>query len=250
MQGRKPFLIAAFLTWIAGFVDAVGFVSLGNIYTANMSGNSIAVGIHSVLRDWPETIRRFWPVAIYVIGLLFCRLLIEFGARERIRSMAAVAFLFEISLLLPVFLSPAVDPSSLLAFGFVALLAAAMGVQNAAVTHFSTMTLHTGFVTGTLVKLAEQGAKYVTWLFDQIRSAERTAPSGRGSVFIGALRDSVRQDHFRLTVYLAAIWICYVVGASCGTLGDFRFEFKSLIVPIAGLALLTVLDINQPKQVS
>src|SRR5581483_6953918 len=99
---------------------------------------------------------------------------------------------------------------------FVALLAAAMGVQNAAVTHFSAITLHTGFVTGTLVKFAEYGAKYLSWLFDEIK----TAPCGRGSVpgFVRVLRHSGRQDHFRLTVYLAAIWLCYVVGASCGTL--------------------------------
>ena len=238
MQRRKPLLIAAFLTWIAGFVDAVGFVSLGHIYTANMSGNSIAVGIQSASQDWPETIRRFWPVLLYVAGLVFCRLLIEFGARERIRSIAAVSFLCEIVLLLPVFLSPAIDPSSLLAFGFVALLAAAMGVQNAAVTHFSTITLHTGFVTGTLVKFAEHGAKYLSWLFDQIRSP-------RGS-FTAALQDSARQDHFRLTVCLGAIWICYVAGASCGALGDHSFRFKSLIFPLAGLAMLAVLDLYAP----
>jgi uncharacterized membrane protein YoaK (UPF0700 family) len=241
MQGRKPLLIAAFLTWIAGFVDAVGFVSLGHIYTANMSGNSVAVGIQSASQNWPETIRRFWPVLLYLVGLLFCRLLIEWGARERIRSIAALSFVCEIVLLLPVFLSPTVDPSPLLAFGFVALLAAAMGVQNAAVTHFSTITLHTGFVTGTLVKFAEHGAKYLSWLFDQI-----TAPSGRGSVLTAVLRGSARQDHFRLTIYLGAVWICYAVGASCGALGDHSFQFKSLLVPMAGLAVLAVVDAYAP----
>lgn len=231
-------LIAAFLTWNAGFVDAVGFVSLGHIYTANMSGNSIAVGIQSASQDWPETIRRFWPVLLYVVGLLFCRLLIEFGARERIRSIAAVSFLCEIVLLLPVFLSPVASPPTLLAFGFVALLAAAMGVQNAAVTHFSTITLHTGFVTGTLVKFAEYGAKYLGWLFDQTRLP--------GHSLLGVLQASARQEHFRLTLYLGGIWICYVAGASCGALGDHSFQFKSLVVPIAGLALLTVLDLYAP----
>lgn len=231
-------LIAAFLTWIAGFVDAVGFVSLGHIYTANMSGNSVAVGIQSASQDWPETIRRFWPVLLYVVGLLFCRLLIEFGARERIRSIAAISFVCEIVLLLPVFLSPTVHPSPLLAFGFVAFLAAAMGVQNAAVTHFSTIMLHTGFVTGTLVKFAEHGAKYLSWLFDQIRLPGRSLS--------GALQDSARQDHFRLTVYLGGIWICYVAGASCGALGDHSFQFKSLIVPIGGLASLAVVDLYAP----
>ena len=45
MRSRAQIYIAGFLTWIAGFVDAVGFLALVQIYTANMSGNSVAIGI-------------------------------------------------------------------------------------------------------------------------------------------------------------------------------------------------------------
>ncbi|MBV9760400.1 MAG: DUF1275 family protein [Acidobacteriaceae bacterium] len=38
------------ITWLAGYVDAVGFLSLSHIYTANMSGNSVAVGIQLASR--------------------------------------------------------------------------------------------------------------------------------------------------------------------------------------------------------
>jgi uncharacterized membrane protein YoaK (UPF0700 family) len=44
--------LAVLLTLTAGYVDAVGFLRLHGIYVANMSGNSIAIGLHSALGDW------------------------------------------------------------------------------------------------------------------------------------------------------------------------------------------------------
>ncbi len=237
---KLPLAIAAFLTWTAGFVDAVGFVSLKNIYTANMSGNSIAIGIQSLSQNWPETIRRAWPVLAYVIGLLFCRILIEFGARERIRSIASIAFLIEIALLAPPFTAhaPAGASASGVTFAYIGLLAVAMGIQNGAVTHFSSMTLHTGFVTGTLVKFTEEFAKYLTWAFDHIRS-----PQGSVSAL---LKHSSEQKPLRIALWLAAIWIAYVLGAYSGALGDSAFRLKSLAVPIAALLIVIAIDLRRP----
>src|ERR1700685_651255 len=149
MQGKSRFFLAAFITWLAGFVDAIGFLSLGHIYTANMSGNSVELGIQFASQNWPEVIRRFWPVVTYVIGLVFCRILVQFGARQHIRSIASIAWFSEIALLIPACLSPN-DPGaqSSLSFAFVGLLASAMGIQNATLTHFSSVTPNTGFVTG------------------------------------------------------------------------------------------------------
>lgn len=235
-----PIAIAAFLTWIAGFVDAVGFLSLGHIYTANMSGNSVAVGIQWASRNWPETARRIWPVIAYVIGLLFCRILIEFGARERIRSIASVAFLIEIALLMPVSLAhgSSIGTVSGIAFAYVGLLAIAMGVQNGALTHFSSLTVHTGFVTGTLVKFAEEATKYLTWAFDGIRHSDGSPAA--------VLVQSSKQKPFRVAIWLAGMWLSYVVGAWCGALGDYTVKLQSLAVPMAALSIIIAIDLYRP----
>ncbi len=237
MQHKTPFFLAAFLTWIAGFVDAVGFMALGHIYTANMSGNSVAIGVQSIAQNWPEVTWRVWPVVSYVIGLLFCRLLIEFGARQRIQSIASITWSCEILLLIPAcaFGGPGV-PSGL-SFAYVGLLAISMGIQNATLTHFSSLTLNTGFVTGTLVKFAEQFSKYLTWLFDYTRS--------RGSLG-KALADSYNQKSFRFTVWLGLIWMVYVAGACCGAFGEAGFKLRSLFIPIASLAILIAVDLRRP----
>lgn len=235
-----PFAVAAALTWIAGFVDAVGFISLGRIYTANMSGNSVAIGIQWASQNWMETIRRAWPVAAYVAGLLLCRILIEFGARERIRSIASIAFLLEIALLAPAFFAnlQGVSSDSPVVFGYIALLGVAMGIQNGALTHFSSLTIHTGFVTGTLLKCAEEFTKYLTWAFDRVRRP--------GSSMGQALKGSFEQTPLRLASWLAFIWIAYVIGAVCGTWGDHTVKCKALAVPMAALLAIAALDVGHP----
>jgi uncharacterized membrane protein YoaK (UPF0700 family) len=76
MPDKTAHFSVVLLAVVAGFVDAVGFITLGHIYTANMSGNSVGVGIELGSRHWPETLRTMWPVLAYVIGRLFCRLLV------------------------------------------------------------------------------------------------------------------------------------------------------------------------------
>ena len=239
MQEKLPFALASFLTWIAGFVDAVGYLSLQHIYTANMSGNSVAIGIQFASQNWQETAKRFLPVVGYVIGLLFCRILIGLGARKRIRTIASVSWMCEIALLVPACMSSAGDGRSwpVASIVYIGLLAAAMGIQNATLTHFSSLTINTGFVTGTLVKFAEQATKYLSWLYDRVSSG-----TGIGR----SLAESARQKHFRATVWLALIWLAYIAGASCGALSDYRFMLRALAAPIGALVVLIAIDLRNP----
>lgn len=219
-------------------VDAVGFLSLGQIYTANMSGNSIAIGLQGARQNWPEFLARLWPVVMYVTGLLCCRLLIEFGSRKKISSIATVALGAEISMLLPVALISGVSGhvAQNLQVAYVALLALAMGVQNGALTHFSNLTVHTGFVTGTLLKIAQHGAGYLTWLNDEARR------SGVNR----ALSRSLKQQSFRDGMYLLFVWIMYVCGAAFGTFGVLAWTFRTLFIAIAGLGVVIAMDLNRP----
>lgn len=230
-------LLAAFLTWMAGFVDAVGYLSLGQIYTANMSGNSVAVGIHAVSGEWTETLRRFLPVIAYFAGLLYCRLLIAYGASRQIRRIATLTLACEIALLIPVCLA-AGPIAPVLSWTFVGLLAGAMGVQNATLTHFSNLTVHTGFVTGTLVKCAEHMASYLAWIWDQIWRKKRPV--------FEVLARSNEQNVLTKGAWLALIWVAYVIGACFGAFGQHLYRFRSLLVPIVGLICVGVMDLYRP----
>ena len=222
-------------------MDAEGYLALGQIYTANMSGNSIAIGIRAFEQNWPETLRRCWPVASYVAGLLAARILLEFAGREKVRSVAAIAFTIEIVALASVTFGHDLPHSQIyspLSFEWMGLLAFAMGIQNATLTHFSSLTINTGFVTGTLVKFAEQFTKYLTWGYDRIRN-EHLA-------FAEVLRETARQKEFRLAFLLACLWICYVVGAICGSAGHWLADLKALWVPVGALFVLALYDLRKP----
>lgn len=234
-------LISVLLTWIAGFVDAVGFMTLGHIYTANMSGNSIAVGIQTFEHNWPEALIRLWPVLTYVAGLLLCRVLLEIGARRRIRRIATLTLALEIVLLgLVCFGSAQPSATTLPAAVSIGFLAVAMGIQNGTLTHFSFVTVHTGFVTGTLVKLAEELARYIAWFWDATAGRRRT---------LDVLRSSSRQESFRRTLLLAVLWVAYVLGALSGAFGNSLASIQALTVPIASLAAVICLDLRWPLAV-
>jgi uncharacterized membrane protein YoaK (UPF0700 family) len=34
------------LTWAAGNIDAIGYLGLGRVFTANMTGNTVLLGLH------------------------------------------------------------------------------------------------------------------------------------------------------------------------------------------------------------
>ncbi len=241
MRSKTQIYIAGFLTWIAGFVDAVGFLAVGQIYTANMSGNSVAIGIRAWQQDWVETLRRAWPIAFYVLGLLIARVWLEIAGRERVKSAACVAFSIEVVVLTPVCFAHSIPHSQLastLSFVLIALLAFAMGVQNAALTHFSTLTLHTGFVTGTLLTMAERFTKYLTWAYDRFRH-------GRESISV-VLHNSRSQAELRTALLLASLWMLYVAGAFCGAAGQTFFGLICLLIPMAALAIIGIYDLRRP----
>ena len=43
-HGRDALLLI--LTWAAGNVDAIGYLALGCVFTANMTGNTVLLGLH------------------------------------------------------------------------------------------------------------------------------------------------------------------------------------------------------------
>ena len=45
-------ILALAMTWAAGFVDLVGYVSLYGLYTSHMTGNTVAMARHISELQW------------------------------------------------------------------------------------------------------------------------------------------------------------------------------------------------------
>jgi uncharacterized membrane protein YoaK (UPF0700 family) len=235
---------ALVLTCVGGFVDAVGYISLHEVFTANMSGNSIHVGIGLGSFD-PSTLGRFaCAIVSYVTAMILTRIAVEMAARSALQRIASLTLALEVTLLLAfTLLNPAmrsgqvVDQSSVHYFGLIAILAFSMGVQTATMTHLGALNVYTTFVTGTLTKFSESFTRALFWAHDRLNS---------GTSLSAALRQLFQQDDALASALLLSVWLCYIGGAALGTFFQRNWEIRALYLPIAVLVALIFFDRIRP----
>jgi uncharacterized membrane protein YoaK (UPF0700 family) len=233
------------LTAIGGFVDAVGYIALFQIFTANMSGNSVHVGINIGDLDFSGMMRPACAIVAFVTGMTLTRIAMTLAARRNLQRIATYTLAVE-GMLLVLFaratpamkLGQVVDLHSAVYFSLVALLAVAMGVQTATLTHVGALTVYTTFVTGTLTKFSESLTRAIFWSYDQ------AAQSGRR--ISDVVRLAPKQKDMREAAFLAAIWTCYLAGAVIGTFSKRRWELRSLYLPVVVLIVFIVVDQFRP----
>ena len=237
--------IALSLTVIGGFVDAVGYIALFQVFTANMSGNSVHVGMFLGRLDLADLARPVCAILAYVLGVTITRIVMEIAARSDFQRIASFTLTAEALLLLlfaratpAMHLGTMVDLHSPAYFSLVALLAFAMGVQTGTLTHIGLLTVYTTFVTGTLTKFSESLVRSLFWVWDQFA----TNTAGTSDI----IKCAAKQTDVRDTLFLASVWSCYVAGAVTGTLTKSRWELRALYLPVGVLIVFIVIDIVRP----
>ena len=63
-------LAAIWLGLIAGFVDALGYLLLTQVYTSHMTGNTASLARDVADHRWFGVLRHGWPIAAFMAGLL------------------------------------------------------------------------------------------------------------------------------------------------------------------------------------
>src|ERR1041384_4147324 len=91
--------VAITLTWIAGFVDIVGYIVLSRVFVANMTGNTIALGRGLAEGDWGLLLRRGFAIPMFVLGLIVSRLVLHLSGEKSTPRAAGVLFGVETLLL-------------------------------------------------------------------------------------------------------------------------------------------------------
>ncbi len=200
-QLRDGLLIA--LTFVAGWVDAVAYVSLGHVFTANMTGNLVLLGINAAEDQPIAAIRSAVALACFALGALLGGLITRSARPGGVwPRQATLAMTAELVLLLAFavgWLRARVPGDPPVGDVLVALGAAAMGLQSAAARHVAVAGVSTTYVTGTLTSLMAE---------------------------LAALSGSV--DRYRWAQVLVAI----VLGAWLGTLSLGHWPAAAPIVPV------------------
>ena len=197
-------LRATILTLIAGIADAVGYITMGGVFAANMTGNTVLAGIAAAQRNYTDAWQHLAPLLAFFLGAMLSRLLL------RLSHKPTAGLLVEAALLAVVGFLPISPELAVL------ILAVAMGVQASAITHFSGNAVSTVVVTSTLARTADT-------LLD------RLWPGAKGPLPVVA----------NLPL-LALTWVGYLAGAVAGALLLAAMPYP-LLVPVALLGLLLFL---------
>jgi uncharacterized membrane protein YoaK (UPF0700 family) len=149
----RPVLIV--LTVVTGLVDAVSYLALGHVFVANMTGNVVFLGF--ALAGAPDFSipASLIAIAAFLVGALFGGRLGSGIGQHRSRFLA-IAILIKLGLVgaaLVVAAVAAVD-NTLVQYALSALLALAMGLQNATARALAVPDLTTTVLTLTLTGLA------------------------------------------------------------------------------------------------
>ncbi|MCJ2116025.1 DUF1275 domain-containing protein [Methylobacterium sp. J-001] len=194
------------LTGLAGYVDALGFVRLGGLYTSFMSGNTTQLAVFGAEAQLHRMLLPAILIAAFLTGsVLGSGLAILVPARWT----TPVVLAYESLLILGGLALGLASPELGLAAFFVAV---AMGTQNAVLAQVQGFRAGTTFVTGALFSLGQKIAKALT------RTGEPFGWIGDGLV-----------------------WLSLLLGAYLGALAYEAFALYALIAPAAVSGVLALI---------
>lgn len=212
----SDWLLPTVLSTTAGAVDVIGFLTLGGLFTAHITGNLVILAVHYVTGSFCQ-IGPLLSVPVFVVVLGIVIVLFENKAvrTARRRLLILHASLLAGLLVLGTGLGPFTDPDSAMAV-FVGMVGvAAMATQNALVRlelpGFPSTAVMTTNITQLTIDLAmlASGKGEPTYLARARRGARLTFPSVVGFV-AGCAAGGFLELHFgllalALPVVLAAI---------------------------------------------
>jgi uncharacterized membrane protein YoaK (UPF0700 family) len=192
------------LTAIAGWVDAIGFISVGGFYVSFMSGNTTQLGIGMTRFDVELVRLPAILLVCFVVGAFLGTIVTSFSGRWNLPTILFMEGLLLLgALLLSFFASPML--------GTTEPLAIAMGAQNAALRNESGGRIGGTFVTGTVFGLGESLALWC-----------------------------LRREGVRPALRHAMGWSALALGAAAGTWAFSAYGLNALSAPAGTLLVLAL----------
>jgi uncharacterized membrane protein YoaK (UPF0700 family) len=144
------------MTFTTGLVDAVSYLGLGRVFTANMTGNIVLLGFGIAGSDGLPVVAPLVSLAAFLVGSAAGGMLARAIGHRHAQHIARALWIETGLVLLATIVAAAADvrPSTVSADVVIALLALAMGVRNATVRRLAVPDLTTTVLTMTLTGLA------------------------------------------------------------------------------------------------
>ena len=143
------------LTFSTGIIDAVGYLGLDRVFTGNMTGNVVILGMALAGADDLPIVGPVVALVLFMLGALIAgRVLRPVAAGWSGRSTVLFTFVGVVILAAAVPLLVLDDPAEPLKLAVTGALGLAMGLQAGAARHIGVKDVTTVVVTSTLVGLA------------------------------------------------------------------------------------------------
>lgn len=192
------------LTVVAGIADAVGYITMGGVFAANMTGNTVLAGIDLAKGDHLGAWYHLTPLVAFFPGAMLARVL------HLLLKAPTAGLLIEAAIIAAVgFVDIGPEPA-------VMVVAFAMGIQASVITSFAGNSVSTVVVTSTLARTADT-------------VVDRLWPSA-----------TVKPPSTVNTLLLTLTWTGYLAGALVGGLLVPRMA-QPLLVPAALLLAVVLL---------
>jgi uncharacterized membrane protein YoaK (UPF0700 family) len=196
------------LACTAGYVDAVSYTALGRIFTANMTGNTVLLGIALMEGEGQAALQSGLALAGFLVGASLSAWIVNRGQTHVTWPPAVtVALVLEAVILIAFTIGwsfasgPLPMPSARAVL--IILSALAMGVQSAAARRLDVSGIATTYITGTLTSLG-------THLAGSLRGVRAIASKRKPSGSRNNMRPTGSAHGAGL---LASVWLVYVGGA-------------------------------------
>jgi uncharacterized membrane protein YoaK (UPF0700 family) len=219
------------LAAVAGFVDAAGFLTLGGVFTAHMSGNSARLGVRLGQGDLGAALPLIVAIVLFALGVAGGALASELWKRRGGEDHGLAPVLAAEAALLLVFMlygativgrGGAVRHHGLTGFYvLLCVLVLSMGLQTASVQRAGARRLRTTYITGILSDFAQQG--------------------------VGLAFGHGEPRQVRL---LGGIVVLYLSGATLGAFLQIRWHTWCVSLPFAVLLLMTGWALLRPGRLA
>ena len=232
MRSREGWL-GVMMALIAGYVDAIGFTRLFDVFPANQSGNAVLLGVAIGDPSWDEGWRPGLSILMFSVGVAIGFVLgAHLTEARRVPALLAIE-----AALLVVFAAGAGnvegDTPPIGGAREVLLLSAssiAMGVATDVVRRVAGVPVYTTFQTGTIARLAETGAEEMEHALG-VHGAPGLPPETRRALFV-----------------LGAVILGYVGGSGIGAAVVSGWG-EALWIPANLCAALVVATVVPPRTV-
>ena len=199
------------MTAVTGLVDAVSYLSLGRVFTANMTGNIVLLAFATAHVSGLSIARSLTALLSFLVGAIFGGWVMARASADSQIRFAAQAFLLEVVFLFAASFSGIGYRADLLEdsfqpFALIALTALAMGTRNAAVRKLAIPDLTTTVLTLTITGI---GADSSLANGNNPRLARRV--ESVAAMFLGAALGAVVIP-YSISV---ALWLATAISAAC-----------------------------------